>query len=140
MDRPPRHPAGFEKASKKAKQRWQDDSFATQVYHYEDFNLIWDCAPQPPTRGRMSQALLDTAWEENFLYIGPGDSKVGLGPSTWANTYATGKKGDKNLESFRSYLRDDPGMRATLLSLAGLHLVCPECGPKDRCHGDVIIE
>eukprot|EP00972_Heterocapsa_arctica_P038014 5594791-Heterocapsa_arctica.AAC.1 len=102
--------------------------------------MVWDLAPQPPTRGHMSQSLLVTEWEEHFIDIGPGDPKADLGPSTWANLCHAGKKKDKNLESFRKHLRKDPGMRDALLSLAGRHLVCPDCGPKDRCHGDVIIE
>ena len=45
---PPVKPVGLSSASQKAIQRWSDDRFATQVYHYEDHNLV--CLPKPSVR------------------------------------------------------------------------------------------
>eukprot|EP00972_Heterocapsa_arctica_P110976 16340334-Heterocapsa_arctica.AAC.1 len=58
--------------------------------------MLWDQEPQPPTRGRVTQELAHTAWEENFHYIGPGGvGHLGLSPSIWANPHSTSKAEDK---------------------------------------------
>jgi site-specific DNA-cytosine methylase len=140
-ERQPRHPAGYEQASNTAKKRWEADGYATQVYHYEDFNMVWDHAPQAPSRGKATKAIIESKWEEHFHYIGPGTSSLGLAPSIWANPHSTSKEdGGASLEAYRKHVRSDRSLQEALPGLRGAHLLCSHCDPGEPCHGDILID
>ena len=51
--KPPREPVGIDTASKEAVKRWERDSFATNIFHYEDSNMVYSKDDKSFANGRL---------------------------------------------------------------------------------------
>ena len=79
-------------------------------------------------------------WDQSWIYIGRGQRRRGLAPSTWGNPFKVSDVGRQEaVASYRRMLLSDSQLRARLTELRGCVLVC-HCEAEEACHGDVILE
>ena len=101
-----------------------------------------DSSSYSPSRRprRMKSARMHVPLQLGFVYVGRGSTKFGLQASKWQNPFGIGMHGNRDevLAKFRVHLLGCRYFMAQLKELCGQTLLC-HCGPKDRCHADVII-